>query len=527
MSRAQTRLRERAPAPGGSRAMGFARAIAPVLAAGLIAALLHFWLAPLLPAFFPRILLDIGINVILAVSLTMVNGFTGQFSLGHAAFMAVGAYTAATLVYYGSARLHATEDFAVSNTHAGVFSTMLSEREVELCDGTIARDVQGDAFVPAHDAALEPGRDYALRRFARSAPGEPASPVGQIELEAEQAQVAAGAPLALPGGVPDDAWVGADVRLIQVPALFSKGDGLFLVALVAGGLAAAFCGYLVGLPSLRLKGDYLAIVTLGFGEIVRVLIQSQTTESLYDPAAIAATPWWQLPHYMGGPVGFTGLPSYTSLFWVWIFATLTLAVAYRLKESTFGRAFLSIREDEIAAEAMGIRTTKYKVQAFVIAAFFAGIAGGLYAHTIGIQLNAGELAFMKSFDIIIMVVLGGMGSISGAAIAAVILTILPEALRDPPAVQNPIMLGVLALSVVLVLLFTRRRARSLLLLGLAVGLYALVRQAALEAGIVLSDYRMIFYALALILMMILRPQGLFGVREIWNAWRVQPARRAP
>src|SRR5690606_23829788 len=127
----------------------------------------------------------------------------------------------------------------------------------------------------------------------------------------------------------------------------------------------------------RLRGDYLAIVTLGFGEIVRVFIQ-QSDETLYDPQQIAETPFWELPGYFGGALGFTGLPFYSSLFWSWLFAFLTVLVAFRLKESSYGRAFLSIREDEIAAEAMGIHTTRYKVRAFVIAAFFAGIAGGIF-----------------------------------------------------------------------------------------------------------------------------------------------------
>jgi branched-chain amino acid transport system permease protein len=310
-------------------------------------------------------------------------------------------------------------------------------------------------------------------------------------------------------------------------AWLTGADGLFLAATLVGGLVAAVCGYLVGLPSLRLRGDYLAIVTLGFGEIVRVLIQSQTTDSLYDAAEIAQTPWWELPKYLGGPVGFTGLPFYTSLFWVWLFAILTLVVAFRLKESSFGRAFLAIREDEIAAEAMGVRTTKYKIRAFVLAAFFAGIAGALYAHTTGIQLNAGELGFQKSFDIIIMVVLGGMGSISGAAIAAAILSILPEALRNPPPITNPILGTVLVLSAVLVLLFSERRARALIGLVVAAGAYEGIRRLAVANGIVLADYRMILYALALILMMIIRPKGLFGVREIWNAWHIRPWRKAP
>jgi branched-chain amino acid transport system permease protein len=217
------------------------------------------------------------------------------------------------------------------------------------------------------------------------------------------------------------------------------------------------------------------------------------------------------------------VPFYTTLFWVWLFATVTLVVAYRLKESSYGRAFLSIREDEIAAEAMGVPLTRFKVRAFVLAAFFAGIAGGLFAHDIGTALNPRELGFMKSFDIVIMVVLGGMGSISGAALAATILTILPEILRNPPHVWP---LGLAAIVVVLVL---RRRAgqrAALTLVAVTLALEA-VRAAALWQGINLAEYRMVLYALSLVVMMIVRPQGLFGVKEIWNyGWlgrRKQPA----
>ncbi len=430
-------LRGRELTPGGVHGalMGAVRALAPLAAAIGIALLLHFVIRPWVSGYNEfwgsRVPLDVGINVILAVSLTMVNGFTGQFSLGHAAFMAVGAYSAAGAVYYTSYRL-----WGDAAMYGGVLSGLSPE----------------------------------------------------------------GGPL----------MTGADL--------------LFLGSVLLGGLIAAFCGYLVGLPSLRLRGDYLAIVTLGFGEIVRVLITSQTTDTLYDAEEIAQTPLWELPRYLGGPVGFTGLPFYTSLFWVWLFAVLTLVVAYRLKESTYGRAFLSIREDEIAAEAMGIKTTRYKVRAFVLAAFFAGVAGALYAHTIGVQLSANELGFMKSFDIIIMVVLGGMGSISGAAIAAAILSVLPEFLRSPPGIFSPVMMGLVIASLALVLLFTKRRVRSAVIVLASAAAYEGVRRWAESQGINLADYRMILYALALILMMILRPQGLFGVREIWNAWHVPPLR---
>jgi branched-chain amino acid transport system permease protein len=419
-------LLERSRALRPSLVVALARSLLPLVVGVGLALLLQLVLRPALERaggeFYSKILLDILTNIILAVSLTMVNGFTGQFSMGHAAFMAVGAYSAACIVYYGSFRLYGDAD-----VHGGLLSTMIGGRDVPWLTGA---------------------------------------------------------------------------------------DGLFLLSLLAGGLVASACGYIVGLPSLRLRGDYLAIVTLGFGEIVRVLIQ-QTNESLYDPAEIATTPVHKLPGYVGGALGFTGLPSYTSLFWTALFACVTLLVAFRLKLSSIGRAFLSIREDEIAAEAMGVNTTRYKVRAFVIAAFFAGIAGGLFAHTNGVLLKPDELGFMKSFDIIIMVVLGGLGSISGATLAAVILTILPELLRDPPSVWPwGLLIGAGVAGVAAV--FARRPWRPLVVVALMLLVWEGARLAALRAGINLADYRMIVYALLLIGMMILRPQGLLGIREIWD-----------
>ena len=350
-------LPERARALTPSLLATAPRYVAPVAFGIGLALLAQLFLSPAVGPFYSKVLLDIGINIILAVSLNLVNGFTGQFSIGHAGFMAVGGYTAAIITYYGSFKL-----WGSAAIHGGFL-----------------------------------------------------------------------------GG----------------------GDLLYLVALIVGGLFAALVGFVVGLPSLRLRGDYLAIVTLGFGEILRVLLQ-RTDDVLFAAEDIAERSLLSLADNVGGALGFTGLQYYTTLFWVWTFVTLTLIVAYRLKDSSYGRAFLSIRENEIAAEAMGINTTKYKVRAFVIAAFFAGIAGGLFAHEVGTSLNPRELGFQRSFDIVIMVVLGGMGSVSGAALAATILTVLPEILRS------------------------------------------------------VAEYRMIVYALALVLMMIVRPQGLFGIREIWE-----------
>jgi branched-chain amino acid transport system permease protein len=283
-----------------------------------------------------QILVLCGVNVILAVSLNLINGFTGQFSIGHAGFMAIGAY--------------------------------------------------GSAMVSLHA-----GRGWAEMLIARGAP----EPVAQ-------------------------------------------GLALF-VALLAGGLLSAVAGYLVGLPSLRLRGDYLAIVTLGFGEIIRVVILNVEA--------------------VGGARGLPGIPSWTNVFWVGVGVVGVIALSRNLAASTHGRALFAIRDDEVAAEALGVNTTAYKVLAFVIGAFFAGVAGGLFAHFLS-YLNPASFTFIRSIEVIAMVVLGGMGSISGSVMAAIILTLLPEVLRP------------------------------------------------------VKDYRMVIYSLMLIVLMITRPQGLMGSREL-------------
>lgn len=384
------------------------QALWPLLVSIALALLMYQIVAPMAGGFASRVLIVAGINIVLAVSLTIVNGFTGQFSLGHAGFMAVGGYVSAAIVYYGSLRLWGT-------------------------------------------AEVVPG----------------------------------------------------------------KGHVLFVISLLAGGLGAAGAGYLVGLPSLRLRGDYLAIVTLGFGEIVRVLFQAtQDQIPKWQAARAAETPWYELPLMLGGPKGFNLLPTYSTLFWVYLLVGLTLIFVYRLKVSSSGRAFLSIREDEVAAQAMGVNITKYKVRAFVFASFLAGMAGGLYGMDIG-TINATELGFQKSFDIIIMVVLGGMGSISGAALAAIILTVLPEILRDPPPVW-PAGLAVLAVMVIVQAKRGHWNVKSLIIVAVATVALEVGRQLCVRNGINIADYRLVLYALMLILMMILRPDGLFGVNEIWD-----------
>lgn len=226
-------------------------------------------------------------------------------------------------------------------------------------------------------------------------------------------------------------------------------NALLLVATIVGAIVSAVAGYIVGLPSLRLRGDYLAIVTLGFGEIIRVLILNIDQ--------------------VGAARGLTGIPPWANFFWVFFFCGITILISNRLVNSSVGRAFLAVREDQIAAEAMGVDTTRYKVKAFIIGSCLAGVAGALFAHYTPAYLNPTMFTFIKSFEVVAMVVLGGLGSISGAVVAAVVLTILPEGLR-------------------------------------------LVKDY-MPGG---RDPRMVIYSILLIILMLTRPQGLFGRRELWQ-----------
>lgn len=226
-------------------------------------------------------------------------------------------------------------------------------------------------------------------------------------------------------------------------ALFSKtailsGVPGYIVALLLGGMVAGIIGIIIGIPALRLNGDYLAIITLAFGEIIRVLIEYF--------------------HFTGGPQGLRGIPKFNNFHLIYWIMVLSVVLMYSLMTSRHGRAVLAIREDEIASAASGINTTYYKTFAFTLSAVFAGIAGGIYAHNLGV-LGAKQFDYNYSINILVMVVLGGMGSFTGSILAAIVLTFLPELLRE------------------------------------------------------FSDYRMIVYSLVLIFMMIFRPKGLLGREE--------------
>lgn len=289
----------------------------------------------------------VGISITLSVSLNLINGYTGQFSLGHAGFMAVGAYTSAYVM-----------------------------------------------------KSLAAGKEYSV-----------------------------------------------------IASL-----GIMLFSLFIGAIASAIAGLIVGVPSLRLKGDYLAIVTLGFGEIIRLTLEN--IDAVGGPRGFNGIPKFPLLNWLSAG-GFAG--TFSNIAWIYFFAIITVLIVRNIVNSSFGRALIAIRENEIAAEAMGINISFYKVVAFTISASFAGLAGGLYALLYG-QLVPSTFNFVKSVEIIVMVVFGGMGSITGAIFGAIVLTILPEFLRQ------------------------------------------------------FAEFRMIIYSALLIVIMIVRPQGILGQWELSLNW---------
>ncbi len=244
-------------------------------------------------------------------------------------------------------------------------------------------------------------------------------------------------PLGHAGFMAVGAYVGALFWKSMVNTL--PGGANMIVGILLGGIAAGVVGLLIGIPALRLKGDYLAILTLGFGEIIRIVIIN-------------------LAQFTGGTAGLKNIPRYSNFTVVYVFVILTCFFIHTMMKSRHGRAILSIRENEIAAESCGINTTYYKVMAFAVSAFFAGIAGALFA---GIQgsLFPAAFGFMDSINVLVMVVLGGMGSMLGSVVAATVLTALPALMQF------------------------------------------------------LSNYRMIIYALLLVVVMIFKPSGLFGTYD--------------
>lgn len=257
-----------------------------------------------------RILNLCGIYIILALSMNLINGFTGLFSLGHAGFMAVGAYVSV------------------------LFTLTQQQKEMNFF--------------------LQPMYGPLLK--------------------------------------------------LSLPEPYG-----FPVALIAGTLAAGLLAWVIGAPILRLKDDYLAIATLGFSEIIRVVLTN--TQNISN-----------------GALGLKGISNYTNVWWSWGLAIATIIFMIFLIKSSYGRALKAIREDEIAAEAMGINVFKHKTMAFVIGCALAGLGGGLLAHLIG-TIDPMMFRFVLTFNILLIVVLGGIGSTTGNVVSAIVVTVLMEQMR--------------------------------------------------------------------------------------------------
>jgi branched-chain amino acid transport system permease protein len=234
---------------------------------------------------------------------------------------------------------------------------------------------------------------------------------------------------------------------------------LFIFSLIMGGLMAAIAGYLIGLPTLKLKGDYLAIVTLAFGEIVRSIVRASDEISAFL-RQIGLVQYSETIAKISGPRGLSTIPALSKFWLVYVISILSVIIMRNFIYSTHGRACLSIRENEVAAETMGINTTRYKIIAFSLSAFFAGVGGGLFAHVLRF-IHPDNFSFIKSIDYLIYLYAGGMGSITGSILAATGLTIFPEFLR----VIN------------------------------------------------FQQWRMVIYPLLLVILMLRKPDGIFGNRE--------------
>jgi branched-chain amino acid transport system permease protein len=305
-----------------------------------IGLLLVWFMEGRMSSYFLTVAGFVGINIILAVSLNITNGFTGLFSLGHPAFMAVGGYVTAILTF------------------------------------------------PA----------------MRKAMFLPDLPV----------------------------WLAG----VELP---------FLPALLAGGIVAVIVALFVGVPVLRLKGHYLAVATIGFLIIVQVLLKN-------------------MEGWTRGPLGLSGLPAITNLWWIALFVLACIVTAWRIKFSSFGRRLQAVRENEMAAQCIGMNLFLTRIQALCVGAFFAGVAGGLWAHLITV-ITPNSFSLVMAFSIVVMVVIGGSGSITGSVLGATVVTLLTEVFR--PMEEQ---LGLYGMSEVLM-------------------------------------------SLILLLILILRPKGIFGIDE--------------
>lgn len=310
------------------------------------------------------------------------------------------------------------------------------------------------------------------------------------------------------------AYTGGFLSTLIATKMGVQGPVLLVILMVCGAIGAGLAGLLVGLPSLRLKGDYLAIVTLGFGEIIRIVVQNVQE--------------------LGGSYGLTVAPKVKLVWMVWLLAILCIAVCRNLLRTAHGLPFLAVREDEIAASAMGVNLTRVKVTAFVLGSMFAGAAGAIYANFEGF-ITPGQFNMDVSFIILTMVVLGGTGSITGSAIAGATLFYLPEKLRDLDPIKGSSLVAAAVAGLVAVVILKRivdhyhgaqwpKTVRILATIAGGVVLQIILAKGLsnipvlVEASFEASKLRMVIFAATLIVLMLLRPQGVFAHHEFSWDW---------
>ena len=361
--------------------------------------------------YWAQIICKVGIYILLALGLQLINGISGQFSLGHAGFMAIGAYASATAIdqfsYLGAAETaNQLTPVAARYTNPGkvlVFFLLLCAGMVlfiSFCE--LLKFIKTNFDREAESAISRAStRKYRLTLFILAM-------ISVISIVIARQHID-------PIGDSITSFVPTNLR----PPF------CMIIILVGSGILAGFAGWLVGLPTLRLRGDYLAIATLGFAEIVQVVIAN--TKYLGSSTGLQLTPYSILPDTRRDAPA-TG---YFYLFpWIYGSAFLAFMLLYRLKSSAKGLAIQSVREDEIAARAVGVDNVHHKIIAFVIGAALAGVGGALLANNIG-YINTATFSLQTSVEIVVIVTLGGLGNIYGTVIAAVALTLLPEWLRDP------------------------------------------------------------------------------------------------
>ena len=380
--------------------------IGAVLVFGIVQALIS---VGIINSFWSTILLLAGVMAIVALGLNLIYGFNGQFSLGQYGFYAIGAYTAADITYRW-VQLHSAGGLTVI-----LMISILVGLAIFLIRGVVSK-IRGMDTLSAFALYL-------------------AGVLVAIFIAVKIGQVLANPVTALFNAMPE--------KLAQYTVYF--------IAVLLGGAIAGEVSFLFGLPVLTLGSDYFGIATLGFTIIVKVLLDNSDTMLGFDE--------------MKGARGMIGIPKITTWAAVFVFLLLTIIIIRNLLNSSYGRAIVSIREDETAATAMGIDVAFYKTVTFVIGSIFAGIAGGLYAHINGF-LHPNTFSFVKSFDPLIVVVFGGLGSVTGTVGAAFGWALVLE--------------GVLRL--------------------------------VLPEGF--ETWRFVIYPALLLIMMLLKPNGLFGNYEI-------------